>query len=253
MIPDIIHYCWFGNPPKNYMAEKCVRSFDLLKREIEIKEWNEQNTNLSSPKFVAQAFKKKAWAFVSDYVRLKALYDYGGVYLDTDIEIKREFDDSFWEADLVLGYMYDDAISTAVIMSKPHHPFIKRLLDCYEKMELNINIPNNVLMTQQVLEYYPHFKLNGKFQKFDDRCFIYPKTYFEEPVLFSKKGGFSVHHFMGSWHPKKKSLKVRLRSLVKYLLFYCFIINWIYQKANRKIYLKRFCFYKRYLNDKNIN
>lgn len=249
MIPKIVHYCWFGNNAKNYMACQCIDSFNKLGARII--EWTETNSDLSSSVFVAQAYKMKAWAFVSDYIRLKALYDYGGMYLDTDVEIKKEFDASFWEADLVLGYMYDDVVSTAVILARPQHPFIKRLLDCYETMVLDVNIPNNILMTKQLLECYPHFKLNGKLQEFDNNCFIYPKTYFEEPVLFSRQDGFSIHHFMGSWHRKKYSFKARMRPVVKYILFHCFTINWIYQKINRKIYSKKSCFYPRFLQDKD--
>ena len=76
MIPKIIHYCWFGNKPMNYMACKCVKSYKILRGGVI--EWNESNSDLSSPNFVVKAYKYKAWAFVSDYVRLKALYDYGG-------------------------------------------------------------------------------------------------------------------------------------------------------------------------------
>lgn len=155
MIPKIIHYCWFGHAPKNYMAKKCIKSYSILKNDIKVIEWNEHNSDLEATNYVAQAYKNKAWAFVSDYIRLKALYDFGGIYLDTDVEIKKEFEDSFFKADLILGYMYDDIISTAVIMAKPKHPFIKKLLDEYNFMDFKSTIPNNELITQELLNYYP--------------------------------------------------------------------------------------------------
>lgn len=213
-----------------------------------IKEWNESNSDLSSPNFVVMAYKSKAWAFVSDYIRLKALYDYGGVYLDTDVEIRKTFSDRFWNADLVLGYMYDDAVSTAVIMAKAHHPFIKFLLDKYETLNLDTTSPNNGLMTQALLEFYPNFRLNGKYSHLEDNGFIFPKNYFEEPVMFGK-GGYSVHHFMGSWHTGSNSLKMRLRPLVKWCLFHCRLANYAYQKINRRLFLKNASHYKRYLED----
>ena len=194
------------------------------------------------------AYKSKAWAFVSDYIRLKALYDYGGVYLDTDVEIRKTFPDRFWNADLVLGYMYDDAVSTAVIMAKAHHPFIKFLLDKYETLILDTTSPNNGLMTQALLEFYPNFRLNGKYSHLEDNGFIFPKNYFEEPVMFGK-GGYSVHHFMGSWHASSNSLKIRLRPLVKWCLFHCRLANYAYQKINRRLFLKNASHYKRYLED----
>ena len=232
----------------NYMACKCVKSYKILRGVIE---WNESNSDLSSPNFVVKAYKYKAWAFVSDYVRLKALYDYGGVYLDTDVEIRKTFTDRFWNADLVLGYMYDDAVSTAVIMAKAHHPFIKFLLDKYETLILDTTNPNNGLMTQALLEFYPNFRLNGKYYQLEDNGFIFPKDYFEEPIICGE-GGYSVHHFMGSWHMVNKSFKVKLRPIVKWSLFHCRLLNYAYQKINRKLYLKKASHYRRYLEDVKI-
>lgn len=253
MIPKIIHYCWYGRGQKNYIASRCVESYGKLNSlgdEFKIIEWTEENTDLSSPSFVELAYKKGAWAFVSDYVRLKALYECGGVYLDTDVEIIRNFDCQFWNASLIFGFMYDDMVSTAVIMAEPHHPFIKKLLDCYDSMNLNIKEANNILITEQLCKTYPRFLLNGKLQEFAPRCYIYPKYYFEEPTLFSRFGGYSVHHFMGSWQLRNNSLRTKLRPIIKLILFRCSVINWIYQKLNRRIYLKKSCFYQRYLSDK---
>lgn len=78
MIPRIIHYCWFGRTPKNYMTKKCINSFNKLGENIKICEWTEKNTDINSHPFAAKAYRTKAWAFVSDYIRLKALYEYGG-------------------------------------------------------------------------------------------------------------------------------------------------------------------------------
>ena len=219
MIPKLVHYCWFGYATKNYLVQKCINSFNKL--DVKICEWTEKNIDLNHP-FVAQAYKIKAWAFVSDYIRLKALYEYGGVYLDTDIEIKKTFDDKFWKADLILGFMYDDLVSTAVIMATPHHPFIKILLDCYDTMKLNIEEANNIMITEQLLNVYPKFLLNGKYQEFYEKCYIYPKYYFEEPILIWGNGGYCVHHFMGSWQNRNNSLKTKLRPVIKYILFNIF-------------------------------
>ena len=89
---------------------------------VKIIEWNEGNCNLAENQYVHDAYVRGLWAFVSDYVRLKVLYEYGGIYFDTDVEVKKPFPENFFEADLVLGYMYECAISTAVIMAAPHHP-----------------------------------------------------------------------------------------------------------------------------------
>ncbi len=94
MIPKVIHYCWFGGQPKPRLAKKCFKSWKKYCAEYEIIEWNEDNFDISAcPLYVRQAYEQKKWAFVTDYVRLKIVYDYGGIYLDTDVELLKPLDD----------------------------------------------------------------------------------------------------------------------------------------------------------------
>ena len=93
MIPKIIHYCWFGRNPKPKLAEKCIKSWKKYCPEYEIIEWNEDNYDLSSaPLYVRQAYEAKRWAFVTDYIRLQVIYENGGIYLDTDVELRKSLD-----------------------------------------------------------------------------------------------------------------------------------------------------------------
>lgn len=93
MIPKIIHYCWFGRNPLPKLAEKCIKSWRRYCPDYEIIQWNEDNFDLSAcPLYVRQAYEAKKWAFVTDYVRLKVVYDHGGIYLDTDVELKKSLD-----------------------------------------------------------------------------------------------------------------------------------------------------------------
>ena len=87
-VPKIIHYCWFGGNPKPKLAEKCIKSWKKFCPDYQIIEWNEENFDVSAaPEYVRQAYGVKRWAFVSDYVRLKALTVMGGIYMDTDVEL----------------------------------------------------------------------------------------------------------------------------------------------------------------------
>ena len=87
-IPKIIHYCWFGGGPKPKLAQKCIASWKKYCPDFEILEWNEGNFDVSTaPLYVRQAYEAGRWAFVTDYVRLKALTELGGVYMDTDVEV----------------------------------------------------------------------------------------------------------------------------------------------------------------------
>ena len=90
MIPKIIHYCWFGGSTKPKLVKDCILSWKIFFPNYEIIEWNEKNSDLNEP-FVKAAYNLKKWAFVSDYVRLTKVYEYGGLYLDTDMLINYIF------------------------------------------------------------------------------------------------------------------------------------------------------------------
>ena len=91
MIPKKIHYCWFGGKPLNKLGKKCLKSWKKHFPDYEIIEWNESNFDLNCCQYVKEAYEAKKWAFVSDYVRYKVLYEQGGVYFDTDVEVIKSF------------------------------------------------------------------------------------------------------------------------------------------------------------------
>ena len=92
-IPKIIHYCWFGGGPISPESRKCIESWKKYCPDYKIIEWNEQNFEISQNRYAQQAYEAKKYAFVSDYVRLAVLYRYGGIYLDTDVELVRPLDE----------------------------------------------------------------------------------------------------------------------------------------------------------------
>ena len=93
MIPKVIHYCWFGNNPKPKMVKKCINSWKKYCSDYEIIEWNENNFDVNYCDYVKEAYEAKKWAFVSDFARLWIIYNCGGIYLDTDVEIIRNLDE----------------------------------------------------------------------------------------------------------------------------------------------------------------
>lgn len=102
MIPKVIHYCWFGRGPKSEIIQKCMASWREFCPDYEIIEWNEDNFDVNSIPYTADAYADKKWAFVSDYARLKIIYEHGGIYLDTDVELKNSLD-SFLKYDCWLS------------------------------------------------------------------------------------------------------------------------------------------------------
>lgn len=93
MIPKKIHYCWFGRNPLPESALKCIASWRKYLPDYEIIEWNEDNFDVNSIPYTRQAYESKKYAFVSDYARFKILYEHGGLYFDTDVEVIRPMDD----------------------------------------------------------------------------------------------------------------------------------------------------------------
>ena len=242
-IPKIFHYCWFGNNKKPDLALKCIKTWNKFS-DYKIVEWNESNCDIHVNKFVVDAYADKAWAYVSDYFRLKALYDNGGIYLDTDVKVFKDFQ-PFLNDKMFLSFMFDCTLGTAVIGAEKHNPVIKNLLDLYDDLTFSRN-PNNDLYTKWFLEN-KNIKLNNTKQVYPDFT-IYPKEYFECPT-HDKDKGYSAHYFMGSWYAKP-SLYRRIR---RNILFAVMGEVWYHQKI-RKGSISASQWYKTYLEHvKEIN
>lgn len=220
MIPKIIHYCWFGNGSKSDLVRQCIDSWKRIMPEYNIIEWNESNTDIASNHYIREAYEAKKWAFVSDYVRLSALLENGGIYLDTDVEVFKTFD-AFLDNHAFMGFESNDSLVTAVIGAEKNNASIRDILDAYNKRHF-INQDGSLDMTTNVTfisEYFLQRGMipNGKQQDVLEFK-IYPQIYFS-PNNVSRIWGrissktYSVHHFEGSWNGKssKDSLHFRCR------------------------------------------
>ena len=127
MIPKIIHYCWFGGKPLPDEAKKLISTWKKYCPDYDIREWNENNFDINDCFYVKEAFEAKKWAFITDYVRLKVLYDYGGVYMDTDVEVCKPLDDLL-SYNGVSGFESPSAIPTGIMAASRHNEWIGNLL-----------------------------------------------------------------------------------------------------------------------------
>lgn len=130
-IPKIIHFIWFGGNPYSKIVDLCVQSWKEKCPDYEIKIWNEETFDVSSNVFVKEAYEAKKWAFVSDYVRLYVLYKYGGVYIDSDVQVLKNFDELLENEHVVTGYEDTMWIPAALMASEKGNCWIKKLLDYY--------------------------------------------------------------------------------------------------------------------------
>lgn len=131
MIPKTIHYCWFGGKPLPPLYQKCLESWSHYLPDYRVVRWDETNVRIDTP-FLVSCFQRKQWAFLSDYVRLRALWSEGGIYLDTDIEVVRPFDDLLGHQ-CFLGFEAPDRANTSVIGAIEGHWFLG---ECMRLMDL---------------------------------------------------------------------------------------------------------------------
>lgn len=220
-IPKIIHYCWFGGNPFPPLIKKCMDTWRAVLPDYEIIEWNEKNFDVHENRYVEEAYNAKKWAFVTDYVRLKVLYEYGGVYLDSDVEILKPLD-KFLGNPSFSGFESRDMVPTAVMGSQKGDPVIKALLDDYRDRPFVLEdgsfdmTPNTVTITEFCKKN--GLKLNGRKQTVNGFV-LYPQKVFcpNSPArIFNKKpiGAYAIHHSMGSWgdNPKyTRSLPARIK------------------------------------------
>jgi len=177
-----IHYCWFGGKKLPNDVKKCIKTWKKWLPDYEIKEWNETNFDINSNPFVKEAYENKKWAFVSDYVRIYALYNEGGLYLDTDVKILKDIS-HILDKEMFLGLEDSGYVGTAVIgVKEKNNKYIKEILDYYGTLKhFNINImynyANPVIITK-ILNNYKYEKDEKGIRIYDKNVYIYPRDYF---------------------------------------------------------------------------
>lgn len=220
-IPKKIHYCWFGRGEKPDIVKKCISSWERILGEYEIIEWNEDNFNINCNKYVQQAYESKKFAFVSDYVRVYVLYNYGGIYLDTDVEVFKSFNDLL-ENESIWGFEEKNYIATSTIGAKKGNKIIGEFIELYKcksfiKEDGTFNDLTNVAMVTELMKN-KGVNLNGQYQKIDGAT-LYSREYFSPYDYincrkFITKDTYCIHHFYKSWLP----YSARVKSTVKVIL-----------------------------------
>lgn len=205
-VPKIIHYCWFGGKEMPEKEKSCVETWKEFFADYELKLWTEENFDYQQCNFAREAYENKKYAFVSDYARAKLLYEYGGLYMDTDVKVMKDFP----KTDAQKGFMGFERrafLGTAVIASEPKNDNIKELLDYYEQHHFIQedgsfdNIANVSILTDIMKE--KGLVLGGERQIVDgfeifNREVFYPKKLSETEFRVTEETS-AIHMCSNSW------------------------------------------------------
>ncbi|HEO6600128.1 glycosyltransferase family 32 protein [Streptococcus agalactiae] len=209
MIPKKIHYCWFGGNPKSELLLKCIKSWEKYCPDYEIIEWNEQNYDVNKITYTRQAYKEGKYAFVSDYARLDIIYQYGGIYLDTDVELIKPIDDLL-NCESYFACELPGEVATGLgFASICGNKFIKENMKVYEASNYYDLKKNCVAITTDLLTK-KGLKYKNKIQVIDG-ILVFPPEYFCPVNMLTGKiivtdKTFSIHHYGRDWGGKKQKI-----------------------------------------------
>ena len=220
MIPKIIHYCWFGGNPLPKETLKYIETWKKYCPDYEIIQWNEDNFDVTKNRYCKEAYESKKWAFVSDYVRLKVLNDFGGIYMDADVEMCKSFGDllhlSAWS-----GFESDNSIPTGTLASCKNSEWISYLLSYYDEKSFfdesgNMDLTTNVVTITKMTKERFDIKLDNSFQLFGDNNAIFPFDYFcaksfKNGEITKTNNTYTIHHFSGSWLTPWQKRRIKMK------------------------------------------
>ncbi|MBA1393852.1 glycosyl transferase, partial [Lactobacillus sp. XV13L] len=215
MIPKIIHYVWVGGNPKPKNIQRCMKTWRKHLQGYQIIEWNEQNVDIHENKYVEEAYQAKKWAFVSDYIRAKAVCEMGGIYLDTDVLVLDDLDSLRFNQAFV-GFENPANPFTAVFGAEKGHPLVRDMLDYYDDRDFSFDKNNqlagvNTVSVSDLLKNRYGAIPNNKEQLLRDGIHVYPDGVLCNPSANSK----TIHVFTGTWMEGEKPLKRKLVTALK--------------------------------------
>lgn len=241
MIPKIIHYCWLSGEPLPANLQKCINSWKRMMPDYQIIKWDMKRFDINSVPLVRQAVAEKKWAFAADYIRTYALYNLGGIYLDSDVMLYKNLED-LYDGEFITGFEYHPnvkdmdqvrssidsngirisksknilgvGIQAAILISVPKHQLLKDILDFYNQTDLN-KILSNRLLAPTVYAFHCEkygFRYLNKKQCLDEHIVIFPTSVISNYNQFTANS-YAVHWCAGSW--TQSSLSKRIMNKIK--------------------------------------
>lgn len=205
MIPKIIHFCWFSGDKYPELIENCINSWKRILPDYEFVLWDAERIKSCSNLWLEQTLEKRKYAFGADYVRFYALYHYGGVYLDADVEVLKSFN-SLLDQNQFLGEEASGDIESAVLGTEKGTEWIKECLDHYADRAF--------VLPDGKFDMRPVPGLIGRVLKNHEKITVLPFTYFSPKSSHTQKISlkshtFCIHHFDNSWIDKGLSFYIK--------------------------------------------
>ena len=225
-IPKIIHYCWFGGSPLPELALKCIESWKKYCPDYEIKEWNENNYDIEgSCEFVRKAYECRKWAFVSDYARLDIVWRYGGIYLDTDVELIKPLDSILDCGMGFFGCEQKGSVASGLgFACEKGEEILKEMMEYYRSLTFSPECMGESacpIINTYIFEKHG-FQKNDSIQKIG-KIQILPAEYLCPENMWTGERKFtdktiSIHHYSASWQSPASRFRMKGIILVKKIL-----------------------------------
>ena len=222
MIPKRIHFCWFSREEYPDNIKKCLNTWHEILPDYEIIKWDGDNFDFSVNKYAQEAYENKKWAFASDYVRLYVLYHYGGIYLDSDIEVLKSFD-PLLENKAFTGFESQGSVAAWIFGTEKSNPIFKEFLEHYEnrsfvKPDGKFDVTPNPIPISKICA--KHGMKNIDEMQVLDEITIYPERFFSGKSIVDGKiritnDTYTIHHFDGTWQSERE----RTIKAIKYKIF----------------------------------
>lgn len=236
MIPKIIHFCWLSKDPYPLKIQHCLNSWRKHLPDYEIILWDSERFDISRSVWVKQAFDHRKYAFAADYIRFHALYHYGGIYLDADVEVLKRFDDLL-HLPYFLGAEFAGTIEAAVIGAEKNCDWVKECLDYYEgrrfvKEDGSIDIRKLPEIMEEVIKR-KRMVVKMSYNQTDDisregmlkDLYLFPNYYFSPKIFDSRRvtlhpETYTIHHYQNSWFSGKAWAYYRFRAYLIRMMGY---------------------------------
>lgn len=226
MIPKIIHLCWLSGDPYPESIKRCLDTWKKYLPDYEVWVWDTKRFDINSTNWTREAFENKKYAFAADYIRLYALYNYGGIYLDSDVVMYKSFDELL-SLPYFIGQSYTGAFEAAVIGAEKGTNWVADVLRRYDnrhfvKEDGSFDMEELPKVFSHMLnDKYKFYRLHKmeQYDAGDNMIYLFDKDFFNSrnsiKVRKTKKS-FCAHNYLGSWSKNKqsKSLKKRIQRLI---------------------------------------